>query len=226
MLRQVSFTLAPGTCTGIAGASGIGKTTLMKLLVRLYEPWEGSVVFAGRDVRGVEAAWLRRRIICVLQEPLMWNDTLEANVRYADPGAGQREFDEACRACGVDELAAGLPGGYAGIIGTGGNNLSQGQKQRISIARALTARPEVLVLDEAMSGLDPRSEEKIISAIRGSYPDTTLVLITHRLSALARTERIIYLAPEGGCIQGTLDSLCAGNESFSRLFSGQDNIFA
>jgi len=169
----------------LSGVSGSGKTTLIDLLQRFYDPQQGSVLFAGVDLRLVDISTLRRRIAVVSQDIVLFRGSLADNICYCFPMAGRAEIARAARAAQLDELIASLPGGLDAPVGERGQQLSGGQKQRIAIARALLQDPAILVLDEATNAVDEFTERQIIAQIDVLFGDRTRILISHRASTLA-----------------------------------------
>jgi ATP-binding cassette subfamily B protein len=207
ILEGVSFTAKPGERIAIVGPSGSGKTTLMSLLMRFNDPWSGAVRVDGRDLREVTQKSLRQRIGCVLQEPLLFNDTIRNNIAYGRPGASMEEIEAAARAANADAFIRRLPLGYDTPVGERGALLSGGERQRISIARALLKDPAIVILDEATSSLDAESEAAVQDAIERLLRGRTTFLIAHRLSTVTGADRILVL--RGGRIDacGTHEAL-------------------
>lgn len=198
VLQGVSFHVPAGGRLVIVGASGAGKTTIADLLARLHDPDRGTILLDGHDLRELSASWLRSRIAVVSHEPYLFHTSIEENLRYATPEASPEEVREAARTVGLDDLVASLPEGYATVVGERGARLSTGQQQRIALARALLRHPSVLVLDEAMSGLDVASEAAVRDAMEAVRAGRTTIQVTHRLSSLPREALVIVL--EGGRI--------------------------
>ena len=214
LLQSVSFTLGAGECLTILGPSGTGKTTIVDLLVRLYEPTAGSISFAGHPLRDLSPAWLRNQVVVVSHDPFLFHVSIEENLRYAQPTATQEELRSAATMVGLDDFVATLPDGYATMVGERGTRLSAGQKQRLALARAVLRKPQVLVLDEALSGLDPASELAIRQALQSFMVGKTTIIVTHRLSSVQKEDRVLVLdhgkvAWDGlfGDIQTTSDDL-------------------
>jgi ATP-binding cassette subfamily B protein len=193
LLDGITLHVPPGQTIAIVGPSGSGKTTLMALLMRFYDPQEGRILLDGRDLRTIKQSSLRRNIGVVLQDPLLFNDTVLANIAYGKIGASEDEIVAAARAAHADGFIRRLPEGYATIVGERGALLSVGERQRITIARALLKNPAILVLDEATSSLDAESEEAVQTAIESLVRDRTTFIIAHRLTTVTNADRIVVL---------------------------------
>jgi len=193
VLRDVSLDIPAGQVIGVVGSSGSGKSTLAKLVQRLYVPDSGRVLVDGHDLSLVNPAWLRRQIGVVLQESVLFNQSVRENIALADPGMPIERVIAAAKLAGADEFIAALPEGYATRIGERGASLSGGQRQRIAIARALVVNPRILIFDEATSALDYESEAAIRANMRQICAGRTVLLIAHRLSTLRDAERIITI---------------------------------
>lgn len=185
VLRDVSFEIPPGTRVGIAGATGAGKTTLVNLLTRFYDPTEGAILLDGVDVRDYKLADLRNQFALVLQEPLLFATTIGENIAYARPGATPEEIIEAARAASAHDFIVNLPAGYDTLVGERGMSLSGGERQRISLARAFLKDAPILVLDEPTSSVDLQTEALIMDAAERLMLGRTSFMIAHRLSTLA-----------------------------------------
>jgi ATP-binding cassette subfamily B protein len=193
LLSGINLHVKPGEMVAIVGPSGSGKTTLMALLMRFYDPRQGRVLVDGRDVRGLKQASLRRHIGVVLQDTLLFNDTLRANIAYGKPAATDAEIETAARAANCHDFISRLPEGYNTMAGERGGLLSGGERQRIAIARALLKNPPILILDEATSALDAESEELVQTAIERLMHGRTTFVIAHRLATVTNADRILVL---------------------------------
>ena len=193
LLDRISFSAAPGETIAIVGPSGSGKTTLMALLMRFYDPLQGSVRIDGRDLRRLKQRSLRRNIGVVLQDPLLFNDTLRANIAYGRPDATDAEIVEAARAANALAFIERLPDRFNTIVGERGGRLSVGERQRITIARALIKQPKLIILDEATSSLDAESEALVQEALERLMQGRTTFVIAHRLSTVVNADRILVL---------------------------------
>ena len=191
VISNVSLAIQPGEVVGIVGASGSGKSTVTKLVQRLYQPEQGQVLLDGMDVAQMDPAWLRRQIGVVLQENLLFNRTIHDNIALANPAMSRAEVMGAANLSGAHEFIARLPQGYDTMIEERGANLSGGQRQRIAIARALATRPRILILDEATSALDYDSERIIQDNMREIVKGRTVIIVAHRLAAVRGCDRIL-----------------------------------
>ena len=208
---------------GIVGPSGSGKSSLTKLVQRLYLPHEGQIRVDGVDISQADPAWLRRHIGVVLQENLLFNRSLHDNIALADPSMPRQAVMHFARLAGADEFIAKLPQGYDTMIEERGTNLSGGQRQRIAIARALATNPRILIFDEATSALDYESERIIQNNMREIVKGRTVIIIAHRLATVRRCNRIIGMV-DGRIVEaGTHDELLARpNGLYAHLWSLQN----
>ncbi|HMO87467.1 MAG TPA: ABC transporter ATP-binding protein, partial [Lacipirellulaceae bacterium] len=218
VLDGVSLRVEPGETIAIVGPNGCGKTTLMNMLPRFYDPLAGAVVVGGVDVRSVRRRDLRERIGVVTQETLLFDDTVAENIRYGRPEATRAEIVEAAeRAHAHRFIAEVLADGYETRVGQGGNRLSGGQRQRIALARAILRNPEILILDEATSQIDVESERLIHDVLEEFVRGRTAFIITHRPSTLELADRIVVM-DQGRIVDvGTFDDLADRCQLFRRL---------
>jgi len=221
VLDDVGLNLAPGRMVALVGPSGAGKSTIAALLLRLYDPDEGTVRLDGRDVRGLDARWLRSRIGTVAQEPVLFSTSVAANIRYGRPDATDESVEAAARAANAHDFISDLPDGYATEVGERGVRLSGGQKQRVAIARAILKDPPILILDEATSSLDAESESLVQDALERLMAHRTSLVIAHRLSTVRNADRVVVL--DGGRVveTGSHDDLMAMDGLYRRLVSKQ-----
>ena len=209
ILNGIDLSVRAGETVAIVGPSGSGKTTLMALLMRFYEPEAGSISLDGIDLRDFKQLSLRRKIGVVLQEPLLFNESVRANIAYGRPDASLAEIEAAACAANAHEFIARLPEGYETVVGERGSRLSVGERQRVTIARALLKDPAILVLDEATSALDAETEALVQSALDQLMIGRTTFVIAHRLSTVVHADRIIVLKEGRIAESGTHDELLA-----------------
>jgi len=193
VLRGVSFRLKPGDMLGIVGRSGSGKSTVAKLVQRLYVPERGRVLIDGVDLALADPAWLRRQIGVVLQENRLFARSIRENIALADPGAPMEAVIQVAKLAGAHEFILESPEGYDTLVGEQGATLSGGQRQRIAIARALMTNPRILIFDEATSALDYESERIIQDNMRFIAKGRTVIVIAHRLSAVRDVHGILVM---------------------------------
>jgi len=193
VLDHVSLSVSAGEVVAVVGRTGSGKTTLMDLLLRFHDPTRGGVYIDGRALTDIQRASLRQQVAVVTQDPFLFDTTIRENIRYGRPGASDDEVLEAARLAHVDEFALHLPMGWETEVGEFGVRLSGGQRQRITIARALLKKPAVLIFDEATSALDAKTERTVQDAIEQVRGGATIFVITHRLSSIQRTDRVVVL---------------------------------
>ncbi len=224
VLNGISFKVSKGEMIGIVGASGVGKSTLINLLMRLYDPDEGSILLDGVDLRDMSSDQLHSQIGVVLQETFMFSGTIAANIRYARPNATMEQVMAAARMANAHDFITRLPDGYDTYITERGGNVSGGERQRIAIARAILADPTLLILDEATSALDTESEELVQQAIERLTGGRTTFAIAHRLSTLRHASRIIVMDDHKIAEVGTHDQLMDKQGIYYGLITAQSRL--
>lgn len=218
VLREVSFDIEAGAKVAIVGRSGSGKSTIVKLLLGMYEPEQGNIQISGKELRDVDETVLHRTFGVVMQDPAIFNMSIQDNVRLARPKATVEEIRTACRLANMDEFITNLPQKFDTIIGEKGVQLSGGQKQRLAMARVLLSNAEIILLDEATSMLDHESETEINRTLDNLSGERTMIIVAHRLSSVMRADQIILL--EDGCIadRGSHSELWSRNALYRTLF--------
>lgn len=223
VIDNMSATFEAGKTTALVGQSGGGKSTLFGLIMRFYDPDQGSVEIDGQDLREVSFASLRRKISYVGQDTFLFSASVMDNLRCSAPDASDEEVIAAARAAHAHQFITDLPQGYETPVGENGTFLSGGQKQRIAIARAILRKAEILLLDEATSALDAESESLVKEALDALTQDVTVIVIAHRLSTVLEADKIIVIQDGTIAEQGNLDQLMQKNGPFKNLFDQQFN---
>jgi ATP-binding cassette subfamily B protein len=217
----LSFSIAAGERIGVVGSSGSGKSSIVRLLLRLYDPQAGAILVGGRDLRAMSFAELRRHLAIVNQDTYLFHGTVEENLRLGKPEATQEELEAAARAANAHEFISALPEGYRSVIGERGIRLSGGQRQRIAIARALLRDAPILVLDEALSAVDAENEAVIQEALDRLMAGRTTLILAHRLSSIIGADRILVLGDGRVVEQGTHEDLMAKGGAYHQLMAEQ-----
>jgi putative ABC transport system ATP-binding protein len=217
VLREVSLTIAPRTKVAVVGETGSGKTTLAKLLTRLQDPGSGRVLLDGVDLRDLRFSSLRERVVMVPQEGFLFDDTLLHNIRYGRPGASDADVELAITELGLDEWVSGLPKGLQSRVGQRGESLSAGERQLVALARAYLADPDLLVLDEATSAVDPATEVRLQRALNGVTTGRTAVTIAHRMSTAEVADKVVVVDAGRVVEVGRHDDLVDAGGVYSRL---------
>ena len=216
VLRDVDFAVAPGECIAIVGETGSGKSALLSLIPRFYDPSAGRVLIDGHDVRTLDLQELRRHVGTVFQESFLFSDTVAANLAFGRPEATPDELVAAARAACAHDFITALPQGYDTVLGEGGVDLSGGQRQRLAIARALLAQPSILLLDDPTAAIDPETEHEILTAIENAIQGRTTFVVAHRLSTLRRADRILVLRQGRIVATGTHEELLRREGAYRR----------
>ncbi|MCR5529284.1 MAG: ABC transporter ATP-binding protein/permease [Saccharofermentans sp.] len=223
VLHDVDLVIEPDSTTAIIGPSGSGKTTLCQLIARFWDVDSGSITLGGTDIRNINDAELMSQISMVFQKVYLFEDTIENNIRVGRPDATHEEVIAAARAASCDEFISRLPAGYDTVVSEGGGSLSGGEKQRISIARAILKDAPIIILDEATSALDAENEHTVIDAIERLTKDKTVVMIAHRMKTVRNADKIVAI--ENGRIvqQGTHDQLVNEDGLYRRFISNRES---
>jgi ABC-type multidrug transport system fused ATPase/permease subunit len=220
-LGDISFAAAPGEAIAIVGPTGAGKSTLVSLIPRFYDPYDGRVLLDGHDVRSFTLVSLRRQISIVLQEPLLFSSTIAENIRYGRLEATDADIVEAARAANAHDFIVALPQGYETPLGERGAQLSGGERQRISVARAFLKNAPILILDEPTSSIDSKTEAVILDALERLMIGRTTFLVAHRLSTLRGVSKILVLSHGRLVEQGTHQQLLAQDGLYRQLHDVQ-----
>jgi ABC-type transport system involved in Fe-S cluster assembly fused permease/ATPase subunit len=221
ILKDISFDVPPGKMVAIVGPSGAGKSTISRILFRFYEVNQGEVTIDGQNIRDVTQFSLRAAIGMVPQDTVLFNDTIEYNIRYGRPDATEAEVHEAARLAQIDGFILALPQGYDSLVGERGLKLSGGEKQRVAIARTILKAPPILMLDEATSALDSHTEKEIQDALEQVARDRTSLVIAHRLSTVVHADNIIVLEQGRIVEQGRHADLLAKDGLYASLWARQ-----
>ena len=222
ILKNITFSIAPGETVGILGGTGSGKSSMVQLIPRLYDVRKGSVKVGGTDVRDYDLEVLRGSVAMVLQKNVLFAGTIKENIRWGKPDATDEEIERACRLAQADEFIRSFPDGYDTFIEQGGSNVSGGQRQRLCIARALSAKPKILILDDSTSAVDTHTESLIREGFATDIPDTTVFVIAQRISSVKDADRILVL--DDGLISGigTHEELMASNAIYQEVYESQN----
>ena len=221
LIRDLSLRVDPGHTVAIVGPTGAGKTTLVNLLMRFYELDGGRILIDGRDIATMTRHDVRRRTGMVLQDPWLFAGTIRENIRYGRPGASDEEVEAAARACFVDHIIKALPQGYDTVLEEDAANISAGERQLLTIARAFVANPAVLILDEATSSVDTRTELLVQQAMNALREGRTSFIIAHRLSTIRDADTILVMEHGDIVEQGSHDELIAAGGAYARLHAAQ-----
>ena len=229
VLSDFTCHIPQGKTTLLLGPTGAGKSTIAKLLLRLYEPQEGAIVIDGRNISDYRVKSLRKRITSLTQEPFLFRVSIKENIAFGKPKASMEELIEAAKLVGADSFVRNLPSGYETMVGEGGLTLSGGQRQRISFARAALRNSPVMLFDEPATGLDIHSEKESKEALRALKRGRTLLIITHRLNFLDLADWVVFIRDGQLVDEGLLAELLKNNIGFrdyvadEYVISGTDN---
>lgn len=221
VLKNLSLEFPAGQTIAIVGPTGSGKSTVLSLIAREYEPQQGRIAVDGRDIRELPLALLRKNIGCVPQDTFLFSDSVKANLTLGNPEATREDMDWACEIAQFSEALAEMPEGYETLLGERGVNLSGGQKQRLTIARALICKPRILILDDALSSVDTHTEEEILRRLRDVMRDRTSVIVSHRISTVSHADQILVL-DDGQIVQeGTHEDLVGREGLYAAMYRRQ-----
>ena len=220
-IKNINISIKGGTIAALVGHSGAGKSTIMNLLPRFYDPKKGKISIDGQNINSVTLSSLRKSISMVSQDIILFDDTVHANIAYANMNASKEEIKKACDFAAATEFIEELPSSYETIIGENGVRLSGGQKQRISIARAFLKNSPIILLDEATSSLDAESEEKVQAAVMNLTKNKTTLVIAHRLSTIIRSDKIIVMNQGQIVDTGSHSELIKNSMIYKNLYSKQ-----
>ncbi len=220
-IKSINLKIEGGKVTALVGKSGAGKSTIINLIPRFYDPQEGEIKIDNQSINRINLNSLRNKISLVSQDVVLFDDTIKNNIAYADSNATQKDIEEACNFAAADEFIKKLPNKYETVVGENGVRLSGGQKQRISIARAILKRSPIILLDEATSSLDTESERIVQNAINNLIKGRTTIVIAHRLSTIHNSDKIFFL--ENGKIinSGNHDYLINNSKEYKSLYENQ-----
>lgn len=221
VLEHIDLTIKSGDTVGIIGGTGSGKTSLVHLIPRLYDVTDGRILVGGRDVRNYRIEDLRSEVSMVLQKNVLFSGTIKDNLKWGNEDASDEEIEDACQTAQAHDFIMSFPDGYNTHLGQGGVNVSGGQKQRLTIARALLKKPKILILDDSTSAVDTRTDSRIRSALKEKRNNTTTIIIAQRITSVSEADQIIVM--DDGKIDGigTHDELLTGNRIYREVYESQ-----
>ena len=220
-LKDINFTINKGQTIALVGKSGSGKTTFSNLLLRFYNPTKGKILIDNKNINGITKASLRNIMSVVTQDPILFNDTIHNNITYGTPNASMDDIIQAAKVANISDFIDSLDKKYDSIIGEKGTQISGGEKQRLSIARAILRDPSILILDEATSSLDSESEKLVQNAINNLIEDRTVFIIAHRLSTIKNADMILVFNNGEIVETGDHKSLLGSNGIYTSLYNNQ-----
>jgi ATP-binding cassette subfamily B protein len=223
ILHDISFEIPAGKTVAVVGPSGSGKSTLARLLFRFYDVQQGKILIAGQDIKQVTQASVRQAIGIVPQDTVLFNDTVEYNIAYGQPGATRAQVEEAAQSAHIHSFIAATPKGYATMVGERGLKLSGGEKQRVAIARTLLKNPPILIFDEATSALDSANERAIQAELQSVAQNKTTLVIAHRLSTVVDAHEILVIDAGRILERGTHSALLALNGRYAQMWALQQS---
>ena len=221
VFNKISFNIPAKAKIALVGHSGCGKTTLLSLMMRFYDPASGQILIDGKDIRKIKLDSFRPLIGTVFEESSLWNDTVINNLRYGKIDASAEEIIQAARLSQADDFIRSLAQGYDTVLGENACNISEGQKQRIAIGRALIKQPLVLLLDEAMSSLDSETEDKLIDNLKRELTGSTIIVVSHRLSTVKKMDAVCFLSSASKMIYARHEELLNNYPAYRALFASQ-----
>ena len=220
-VKDINFSAEGGKITALVGPSGAGKSTIINLIPRFYQPQTGEIEIDGQNIKKVSLKSLRNKIAIVSQDTILFDDSIENNVKFANPNASDEDVKNACKLAAAEEFIIKLPEKYKTLIGENGVRLSGGEKQRLSIARAILKSSPIILLDEATSSLDTESEEKVQDAIFNLTKNKTTIVIAHRLSTIKKADHIVVLEKGSVIEQGNHENLLKNSIVYKKLYEKQ-----
>ena len=220
-IKNLNFIAEGGKVTALVGHSGAGKSTIINLIPRFYQPQDGKIFIDGQNIKDVSLISLRNKIAIVSQDTILFDDTVENNIKFAKSGATNEEIKQACKLAAAEDFISNLPEQYKTLVGENGVRLSGGEKQRLSIARAILKNSPIILLDEATSSLDTESEEKVQNAIFNLTKNRTTIVIAHRLSTIKKADQIIVMEKGNIVEKGTHEELLKNSRVYENLYKKQ-----